>query len=187
MPTKATSTSRMLQRGRLLKNSTLHKGERSENTQSSTWSFFRVSSMAHFMPLLLRRTAKFNNVSSITLFVPASQGADTSRIYYVGFLGQWTEVCLNFLLVSLTKILFRGMRLPSLPSMRLKQILRITQRLKTLMEISVMWECSNPVKRTSVLLVSWMHLISQHDFQTCTDFARISQMSNHNFIVVAHA
>ncbi|KAJ3478527.1 hypothetical protein NLI96_g9689 [Meripilus lineatus] len=39
----------------------------------------------HVMP------AKFPAVTSITLFVPASQGADTSRIYYVGFLGQWTE------------------------------------------------------------------------------------------------
>ncbi|KAG1873825.1 hypothetical protein F4604DRAFT_2010836, partial [Suillus subluteus] len=39
------------------------------------------------------RTAKFNSVSSLTLFFPASQGADTSdttRIYYVGFFGHWT-------------------------------------------------------------------------------------------------
>ncbi|KAI0750030.1 galactose-binding domain-like protein [Daedaleopsis nitida] len=39
----------------------------------------------HVMP------AKFPNVTSITLFFPASQGADTTRIYYVGFLGQWSE------------------------------------------------------------------------------------------------
>ena len=38
------------------------------------------------------RPAKFPNVTSITLFFPASQGADTTRIYYVGFLGQWSEV-----------------------------------------------------------------------------------------------
>ena len=38
------------------------------------------------------RTAKFSNLSSITLFIPASQGADNTRIYYVGFLGSWTEV-----------------------------------------------------------------------------------------------
>ncbi|KAK0449983.1 PITH domain-containing protein [Armillaria borealis] len=37
------------------------------------------------------KAAKFFNVSSITLFIPASQGAETTRIYYVGFLGQWTE------------------------------------------------------------------------------------------------
>ncbi|KAG2153967.1 galactose-binding domain-like protein [Suillus clintonianus] len=37
------------------------------------------------------KTAKFNNVSSLTLFFPASQGADTTRIYYVGLLGHWTE------------------------------------------------------------------------------------------------
>lgn len=39
------------------------------------------------------RTAKFSNVSSITLFFPAAQGAETTQIYYVGFLGHWTEVC----------------------------------------------------------------------------------------------
>ncbi|OSC98511.1 DUF1000-domain-containing protein [Trametes coccinea BRFM310] len=39
----------------------------------------------HVMP------AKFPNVTSITLFFPASQGADTTRIYYIGFLGQWSE------------------------------------------------------------------------------------------------
>ncbi|TFL06181.1 PITH domain-containing protein [Pterulicium gracile] len=39
----------------------------------------------------LFRTAKFANVSSITLFFPESQGADTVQIYYLGFLGHWTE------------------------------------------------------------------------------------------------
>ncbi|PCH42607.1 DUF1000-domain-containing protein [Wolfiporia cocos MD-104 SS10] len=39
----------------------------------------------HVMP------AKFPNCTSITLFFPASQGADTIRIYYVGFLGQFSE------------------------------------------------------------------------------------------------
>jgi len=39
----------------------------------------------HVMP------AKFPNVTSITLFYPASQGADTTKIFYVGFLGSWTE------------------------------------------------------------------------------------------------
>ncbi|CAK5269860.1 unnamed protein product [Mycena citricolor] len=37
------------------------------------------------------RTAKFSNLSSISLLFPASQGADATRIYYIGFLGQWTE------------------------------------------------------------------------------------------------
>ncbi|KAF7299400.1 PITH domain-containing protein [Mycena indigotica] len=37
------------------------------------------------------RTAKFSNLSSVSLLFPASQGADTTQIYYVGFLGHWTE------------------------------------------------------------------------------------------------
>ncbi|KAH9011908.1 hypothetical protein EDB85DRAFT_2040054 [Lactarius pseudohatsudake] len=32
-----------------------------------------------------------SNASSVTLFLPASQGTETTRIYYVGFLGQWSE------------------------------------------------------------------------------------------------
>lgn len=35
------------------------------------------------------KTAKFNNVRSITLFVPSSLGGDTSRIYFIGFKGEW--------------------------------------------------------------------------------------------------
>ncbi|KAH8981577.1 hypothetical protein EDB86DRAFT_2975072 [Lactarius hatsudake] len=31
------------------------------------------------------KSAKFSNVSSVTLFLPASQGAETSQIYYVGW------------------------------------------------------------------------------------------------------
>jgi hypothetical protein len=38
------------------------------------------------------RAAKFTNISSLTVFFPASQGADETRIYYLGFLGQWSEV-----------------------------------------------------------------------------------------------
>ncbi|KAL0063704.1 hypothetical protein AAF712_009396 [Marasmius tenuissimus] len=37
------------------------------------------------------KTAKFNNISSLTLFFPESQGADNVRVYYVGLLGSWTE------------------------------------------------------------------------------------------------
>ncbi|KAF9267664.1 DUF1000-domain-containing protein [Marasmius fiardii PR-910] len=37
------------------------------------------------------KTAKFNNISSLTLFFPHSQGADTVRVYYIGLLGSWTE------------------------------------------------------------------------------------------------
>ncbi|KAH8094571.1 DUF1000-domain-containing protein [Cristinia sonorae] len=44
-----------------------------------------------FSTLVFDRPAKFPNVTSVTLFFPASQGADTTKIYYVGFLGSWTE------------------------------------------------------------------------------------------------
>ncbi|KAF9000741.1 galactose-binding domain-like protein [Cyathus striatus] len=37
------------------------------------------------------KTAKFSNLSSITLFFPGSQGDDTIQIYYVGFLGHWSQ------------------------------------------------------------------------------------------------
>ncbi|KAF9067231.1 DUF1000-domain-containing protein [Rhodocollybia butyracea] len=37
------------------------------------------------------KPAKFPNVSSLTLFFPASQGAETVRIYYIGLLGTWSE------------------------------------------------------------------------------------------------
>ncbi|KAJ7729712.1 DUF1000-domain-containing protein [Mycena olivaceomarginata] len=40
---------------------------------------------------LWHRNRKFSNVSSISLFFPEAQGADTTKIYYVGFLGLWTE------------------------------------------------------------------------------------------------
>lgn len=45
---------------------------------------------------LFPRTTKFANVSSVTLFFPEARGADTTRLYYVGFLGQWTEVRSSF-------------------------------------------------------------------------------------------
>jgi len=37
------------------------------------------------------KPAKFQNVSSVTLFFPSSQGAETIRIYYIGLRGTWTE------------------------------------------------------------------------------------------------
>ncbi|KAF8076225.1 DUF1000-domain-containing protein [Lyophyllum atratum] len=37
------------------------------------------------------KTSQFSNISSLTLFFPASQGAETTQIYYIGFLGHWTE------------------------------------------------------------------------------------------------
>ncbi|KIY63538.1 DUF1000-domain-containing protein [Cylindrobasidium torrendii FP15055 ss-10] len=37
------------------------------------------------------KPAKFSNVTSVTLFFPGSLGGDTTRLYYVGFLGHWTE------------------------------------------------------------------------------------------------
>ena len=48
--------------------------------------------IAYVSTTISRRPAKFPNVSVITLFFPASQGAETTRIYYVGFFGQWSEV-----------------------------------------------------------------------------------------------
>jgi PITH domain len=35
------------------------------------------------------KTAKFNNVRSIHIFVPKSLGGDTTRIYFLGFKGEW--------------------------------------------------------------------------------------------------
>jgi hypothetical protein len=46
------------------------------------------------------RTAKFTNISCITVFFPASQGADETRVYYLGFLGQWNEVSMVLLAVG---------------------------------------------------------------------------------------
>ncbi|KAI9570654.1 galactose-binding domain-like protein [Boletus coccyginus] len=37
------------------------------------------------------RATKFTNVTSVTLFIPSNQGADSTRLYYVGFLGHWTQ------------------------------------------------------------------------------------------------
>ncbi|EPS96722.1 hypothetical protein FOMPIDRAFT_1062149 [Fomitopsis schrenkii] len=38
----------------------------------------------HVMP------AKFSNVTSVTLFFPEAQGADSTRVYYVGFIGTFS-------------------------------------------------------------------------------------------------
>ncbi|KAI0077263.1 DUF1000-domain-containing protein [Panus rudis PR-1116 ss-1] len=54
-------------------------------TQEFTIAQGRQVGEYHVLP------AKFSNVTSVTLFFPSSQGADTIRVYYVGFLGQWTE------------------------------------------------------------------------------------------------
>lgn len=37
------------------------------------------------------KASKFSNVTDVTLFFPASQGADTIQLYYIGFMGTWTE------------------------------------------------------------------------------------------------
>ncbi|KAN0093112.1 Galactose-binding domain-like protein [Tylopilus felleus] len=37
------------------------------------------------------RATKFTNVTSVTLFIPSNQGADSTRLYYIGFLGHWTQ------------------------------------------------------------------------------------------------
>ncbi|THH07744.1 hypothetical protein EW146_g9222 [Bondarzewia mesenterica] len=40
------------------------------------------------------RPSKFPaSISSVTLFIPAAQGARTTRIYFVGFIGQFATVC----------------------------------------------------------------------------------------------
>jgi len=38
------------------------------------------------------KPAKFSDVTTLTLFFPAAQGADSVRIYYLGFLGEWREI-----------------------------------------------------------------------------------------------
>lgn len=38
------------------------------------------------------KTAKFNSVRSVHLFVPTAQGAETTSLYYVGFKGEWLGV-----------------------------------------------------------------------------------------------
>jgi hypothetical protein len=63
--------------------------------QSSEWFLF-IKSNSH---LGVTRTAKFANLSNITLLIPASQGAETTRIYYVAFLGSWMEVRPNYVCV----------------------------------------------------------------------------------------
>jgi hypothetical protein len=70
------------------RNSISHKVEMLENMQSSECILF-LQRNSH---LGVTRAAKFSNLSSITLFIPASQGAENTRIYYVGFLGSWSEV-----------------------------------------------------------------------------------------------
>ncbi|KAJ1925122.1 hypothetical protein IWQ60_004763 [Tieghemiomyces parasiticus] len=38
------------------------------------------------------RVAKFNNVRSLTLFIPENYGDDVTRLQYLGFTGEWTEL-----------------------------------------------------------------------------------------------
>ncbi|CUA68505.1 PITH domain-containing protein 1 [Mus musculus] [Rhizoctonia solani] len=38
------------------------------------------------------KPGKFSNCESLTLFFPAAQGGDTLRIYYIGLLGEWSEI-----------------------------------------------------------------------------------------------
>jgi PITH domain len=71
------------------RNSISHKVEMLGNMQSSERFHFLHRKSHH---LGVTRAGKFSNLSSITLFIPASQGAENTQIYYVGFLGSWTEV-----------------------------------------------------------------------------------------------
>lgn len=45
------------------------------------------------------RATKFTNVTSVTLFISSNQGADSTRLYYIGFLGHWTQVRTGILLL----------------------------------------------------------------------------------------
>ncbi|KAG8760798.1 hypothetical protein FRC14_001826 [Serendipita sp. 396] len=38
------------------------------------------------------KPTKFSNVRSLTVFVPSAQGADATRIYYIGFMGSFTKL-----------------------------------------------------------------------------------------------
>ncbi|KDN41078.1 DUF1000-domain-containing protein [Tilletiaria anomala UBC 951] len=37
------------------------------------------------------RVAKFSRVRDVTLYIPASQGAETTRVYFAGFKGEWEK------------------------------------------------------------------------------------------------
>ena len=41
------------------------------------------------------RMSKFSSVSSLTIFIPASQGESVTRIYYIGLRGNFSEVRLH--------------------------------------------------------------------------------------------
>ncbi|KAI9355313.1 galactose-binding domain-like protein [Zopfochytrium polystomum] len=38
------------------------------------------------------RMSKFTNVRNLTLYFPSNAGADTTRIYFIGLKGEWTEI-----------------------------------------------------------------------------------------------
>lgn len=37
------------------------------------------------------KSTKFGSVSSVTVFIPSSRGADSTKLFYLGFLGQWSQ------------------------------------------------------------------------------------------------
>lgn len=88
------------------------------------------------------RASKFSNLASIALFFPEAQGADTTQIYYVGFLGTWTEVTEE---AGLTKCYpftyvyhYSARTILSLQYTRHRQTWRTTRRSRAQMEISVL-------------------------------------------------
>jgi len=46
------------------------------------------------------RPSKFSNVRNLALFIPAAQGADSSRIYYLGFTGTFTKISTQPVMVT---------------------------------------------------------------------------------------
>ncbi|KAI6025812.1 galactose-binding domain-like protein [Pisolithus orientalis] len=37
------------------------------------------------------KAAKFSSLSSVSIFIPSNRGADTTKLFYIGFLGHWSQ------------------------------------------------------------------------------------------------
>jgi hypothetical protein len=67
---------------------TLDFEEASNETVKATQKLTSIA-VAREVVVYPLKTAKFNNVRSITLFIPGASGGDASRIYFSGFKGEW--------------------------------------------------------------------------------------------------